>query len=240
MKYDIFKDKNAFITGASGGLGATIAFQLAESGCNLYLTGRSEKKLKALCDHIHESYPATQVKYFIADLSKEEELKRVIFKVQNVTFVDMLINCAGVFPIKNIKDSGISDFNKCFNVNVKAPFLMSREFFHDMKNANWGRIVNVGSSSAYNGSEDTGLYCASKHALLGLSRSMYKEFKEHNVRVYNVSPGSIQTEMGATDTRQDFDTFLDPEDVAKYILFVMSFETGIISEEIRMNRMIIR
>ena len=70
MKYDIFKDKNAFITGASGGLGAALAFQLAESGCNLYLTGRSEKKLKALCDHIHESYPATQVKYFIADLSK--------------------------------------------------------------------------------------------------------------------------------------------------------------------------
>jgi len=240
MKYDIFKDKNAFVTGASGGLGKEIALKLAENGCNLYLTGRSEEKLLKLRDHILETCSNIKVNYFIADLANEKELKKLVLKTQNIVSIDILINCAGIFPLEPIQNSSIEDYNKCFDINVKAPFYLSREFVHDMINSHWGRIINVGSSSSYNGSETTGLYCASKHALLGLGRSMYKEYKKYNVRVYNILPGSIQTEMGATDTRQDFDTFLKPEDVARYILFIMSFDSGIISEEIKMNRMVIR
>ena len=104
----------------------------------------------------------------------------------------------------------------------------------------WGRILNIGSSSAYNGSGETGLYCSSKHALLGLSRSLTKEYSPYNVRTYCLSPGSTQTKMGATDTRQDFSTFITPEEIAKKAIFIMSFEGEGISEEFRINRMVIK
>ena len=100
--------------------------------------------------------------------------------------------------------------------------------------------MNVASSSAYNGSADTGLYCASKHALLGLSRSLYQELKPYGIRTYTVSPGSILTDMGATDTRQDFSTFLDPKEVAEYILFIVSYHNELIAEEVRLNRVLVR
>ena len=109
-----------------------------------------------------------------------------------------------------------------------------------MVSNNWGRIVNIGSSSSYNGSGETGIYCASKHALLGLSRSLYQEFKDSGVRVYSVSPGSIQTPMGAIDIRQDYSTFINPREVAEYIIFIITYDNEMISEEIRMNRITIK
>ncbi len=71
----------------------------------------------------------------------------------------------------------------------------------------WGRIVNVGSSSAYSGFRETSIYCASKHAILGLSRAIYNELKDYNVRTFCISPGSIKTEMGKQVKNQKFDTF---------------------------------
>ena len=68
---------------------------------------------------------------------------------------------------------------------------------------------------------------------------MYQELKPHNVRVYNVAPGSIQTDMGATDTRQKFSTFLNAKEVAEYITYIMKFDNEMIPEEIKLSRMVI-
>jgi NAD(P)-dependent dehydrogenase (short-subunit alcohol dehydrogenase family) len=100
----------------------------------------------------------------------------------------------------------------------------------------WGRIVNIGSSSAYSGFKNGTIYCSSKHAMLGLSRSLFDELKGHGIRVYCISPGSIKTKMGKQSKDQDFKTFLDPAEVAKYVGFVISFNDDLVSEEIRLNR----
>ena len=154
--------------------------------------------------------------------------------------VDILVNNAGIFPIKTLAESTDQDYKDCFAVNVYAPFVLSRDLGRKMTQQRWGRIVNIGSSSSYNGSGETGLYCASKHALLGLSRSLFQEYRDSGVRVYSVSPGSIQTPMGATDTRQDYSTFINPDEVAEYVGFILSYENEMISEEIRLNRWEIR
>ena len=106
----------------------------------------------------------------------------------------------------------------------------------------WGRIINIASSSAYGGSPMTSVYCASKHALLGFSRSLYKELKGDNVRVICVSPGSIKTEMGrkVEELGQDFDTFMEPDELAEYIVYSSSLDGNMISEEIRLNRVFIQ
>ena len=174
-----------------------------------------------------------------SDFRTEEAIQKLVNDLQQVD-VDILINNAGVFDLIDIEHSSNEDFTRVMNINVRAPFLLSKYAIEKMKAKKWGRIVNVGSSSAYNGSPDSGLYCISKHALLGLSRSLYKELKKYNINTYSVCPGSIQTPMGASDKRQDYTTFLCPDEVAKYILFLLSFNSNGIVDELRINRIVVR
>lgn len=237
---NILCNKIAVVTGASGGLGKAIALNLAKEGCHLRLLGRKEKKLLELKKTLKENFSGIDVDYFSVDFQDLAALHETIASIQVSGTAQILINCAGVFPIKDISSSTIDDYNRCFDINVRAPFVLSQALMAAMKEAKWGRIVNVGSSSAYNGSEDTGLYCASKHALLGLSRSLKMELARHDIRVFSVSPGSIQTDMGKSDSRQDFTTFLKPSEIADYITFIIKFDNELVSDELRLNRVLVR
>jgi len=235
----VLKDRNVFITGATGGLGAHIAVELSQQGCNIYLTGREPNKLKTIKDVVNlgrgRAYDG------VGDLRSLEDVDFLINDAKDkLGSVDILVNCAGVFTVKPLSKSSIEDFEDCFNVNVKAPFLFSKEFIKDMSKNKWGRIVNIGSSSAYSGFKNTSVYCSSKHALLGLSRALYDEYREDNVRTFCFSPGSIKTEMGKKVKNQDFSTFIDPREIAKYIAFTIGFDGEMVSEEIRLNRVNIK
>lgn len=239
MRYRILEKKNVLITGASGGLGREIAIELAKRGANLYLTGRNETKLAQLKNEL-SSYDI-KVEYGTADLRYVEDVSAIIDDVkEELPCIDILVNCAGIFLEKSITDSTLQDFEDCFSVNIRAPFMLCKALVEGMIERGWGRIVNIGSSSAYQGFKETSSYCASKHALLGLSRSLHDELKTHNVRTFCISPGSMRTEMGRQDKKQDFETFIDPKEVAEYIGFVLSFDTELVSEEIRLNRMVVR
>ena len=106
-----------------------------------------------------------------------------------------------------------------------------------MVKQNWGRIINIGSSSSYSGFKNGSIYCTTKHAILGLSRALHEELKNNNVRCYCVSPASTRTEMGKISKDQNFETFLDPVEVAQTILFVITLDENLVINEIRLNRM---
>jgi short-subunit dehydrogenase len=127
------------------------------------------------------------------------------------------------------------------NLNVRAPFVLSKEFSKDMVKNNWGRIVNIASSGAYNGLKNTSIYRSSKHALLGLSRSLYNELKEFNVRTFCFSPGPMKTDMGKDiinkeNPNEEYETFMQPKEIAEFIVFTISFENNMMSPEIRLGR----
>jgi len=240
LRNKILKDKNCFITGATGGIGSCIAAKMAENKCNLFLTSRDAKELKQLKEKLERTYDK-QIKIFYeaGDLNKVKDIKRIIEKTKrSLGSVDILINCAGVFPVKFLQDSDLEDFENCFNVNIRAPFLFCKAFSQSMIKNKWGRIVNIGSSSAYSGFKETSIYCASKHALLGLSRSLHNELKEYNVRTFCISPGSVKTKMGKLGKNQIFETFIEPKEIAEYVAFIISFDKEMVSDEIRLNRMI--
>ena len=234
----ILRGKNCLITGATGGLGKEIAKEFAKNGCNLFLTGRNNDKLNSLKNELENSVNEIKIDFEDADLSDDGEIQKLIEKVKN-TFVniDILVNCAGVFPVKLLSDSTVEDFEKCFGVNVKAAFVLCKEFSQGMISKKWGRIINIASSGAYNGRSKTVVYRASKHALLGLSRSLHSELKEYNVRTFCVSPGSIKTPMGKSVTGQNYETFLNPSEIAELIVHLVSFDNEMISQEIQLSRM---
>jgi len=225
----ILKNKNILITGTTGGVGEEFSRQLSQYGCNLFLTGRNDEKLLKLSKTLSVPY------YQSCDFTKDVDL--LISSVRNtIKTIDILINCAGVFLTKSIKDSSLDDFQESFDVNVKAPFTLIKEFSQDMIKNKWGRIVNIGSSSSYAGFSGTSIYCSSKHAILGLSRSAYKEFIDENVRTFCFSPGSLKTEMGMKVKGQDFSTFIEPKEFCEYIINSIIYDSDMISEEIRFNR----
>lgn len=238
MEKMILKNKCCFITGASGGIGQKIAIQLAKRGCNLFLIGRNSAKLKSLKKRIIEDIRNNaKVFYHTGDLNKISDIENIIKSArEKLGRIDVLINSAGIFPIKSLIDSTPGDFDECFNVNIKAPFIFCKEFSRDMIKHKWGRIVNIGSSSAYAGFKNTSIYCASKHALLGFSRSIYNELKKYNIRTFCISPGSVKTKMGKLVKNQDFNTFMKPEELAKYVIFLISFDHNMIQEEVRLSR----
>ena len=232
----ILQGKNCLITGSTGGLGKEIAKEFAKNGCNLFLTGRNNKKLNSLKDELEKNQ--IKIDFQQADLSDTDEIQKLFKKVKSTfSSIDILVNCAGVFPVKLLSDSTIDDFEKCFSVNVKAAFLLCKEFSQGMISKKWGRIVNIASSSAYAGFKNTSVYCSSKHALLGLSRSLHSELREYNVRTFCVSPGSIKTSMGKSVIGQSYETFLNPTEIAELIVHLISFDNEMVSHEIQLNRM---
>jgi short-subunit dehydrogenase len=228
--------KNCLIVGASGGIGNAITKKLAEQSYNLFLIGKNENKLLKLKKKIEKKDIIVEIES--VDLTDEKQIDRSIKKIRK-TFgkIDILINTSGVFLIKSIDKTTIEEFEESFKINVRAPFIFSKEFSKDMKKSKWGRIVNIGSSSAYNGFKNSTVYCSSKHALLGFSRALFSELKDDNIRVYTISPGSTQTKMGKISKDQKFETFLEPKEIADYVAFVIGFDKQLISEEIRLNRM---
>jgi short-subunit dehydrogenase len=234
----ILDGKICFLTGTSGGLGKEIALELANHNCNLFLTGRNEKKIIELKESINKSInKKIEIQYEIGDFNNLDDIKKIIHKARRVfDKYDLLINCAGIFLKKSIHDSTLKEFENINNINIRAPFIFCKEFSKDMIENNWGRIVNIGSTSSYNGFKDGSIYCSTKHAILGLSRTLHNELKSKNVRTFCVSPGSIKTDMGKISEEQDFNTFLDPREIAEYIVFAISLDNELISEEIKLNR----
>ena len=238
----ILQGKNCLITGATGGLGKEIVKEFAKNGCNLFLTGRNKEKLNSLKNELKNYENEIKIDFEHADLSDVNDIQKLIDKTKN-TFsnIDILVNCAGIFPVKLLSDSTVEDFEKCFSVNVKAAFILSKEFSQEMISKKWGRIINIASSGAYNGRSKTTIYRASKHALLGLSRSLHSELKEHNVRTFCVSPGPIKTSMGHDIIKNEnpdekFDSFMNPNEIAEFIVYLISFDNEMVSEEIRLSR----
>jgi len=242
MKYKLFNGKHCFLSGATGGLGRHLAIKMAQNGCDLFLTSRHISRLEDLSSELQSLYGnQSRIFYGQADFNSVEDMNTIIDAAkEKLSTIDILINCAGVFIAKSLFDSDLRDFEVSFNVNLKAAFVFSRAFASDMIRNRWGRIINIGSSSACEGHGNSSLYCASKHAILGLSRALHDELKGHNIRVLGILPGAMKTEMGKLVENEDYDTFLDPEEVADCIVYVSSFDNEMIPEEIRLNRILRR
>ena len=242
MNNEILKNKNCLITGATGGLGKEIVIELAKKKCNLFLTGTNKIKLENLKLEIQKINNSISIEYQLTDLRNDTEINSLVNEIrEKLPQIDILVNCAGENHRKSISESTIEEYDSCMNLNVRAPFILSKEFSKDMVKNGWGRIVNIASSGAYNGLKNTIIYRSSKHALLGLSRSLYNELKEYNVRTFCISPGPIKTDMGKDiikkeNPNEDYESFMDAKEIAEFITFVIGFDNNLISPEIRLGR----
>lgn len=235
------KGKICFISGAAGGLGECVAKRFAKEGCNLFLTDINDEKLEKLKNDI-ESSETEKIEIFYAsgDFEKLEDINKVLAAAKDkMGRIDILANCLGINQFKTFINTNIKDFDRMFNLNVRAPYILCNELSKQMVENKWGRIVNIGSTGSYESYASSPLYCASKHAILGLTRAMHQDLFKFNVRSYCVSPAAFKSEMGYENIVQfptmDYNTFIEPEEIADYIIYAVKFNGTMVSEEIRLH-----
>jgi len=164
---DVLRGKNALVIGVNGGFGLAIAQELAGQGCSVIATSRNASKLtESVAEKKNLKVWVEAIPCYLSDKHAVSAL--VIQAQQLFPQIDVLIN-SGIFPLGSVAEARLDDFELCFAVNFRAPLQLSKAFLPQMKAKSWGRIVNIGSSSAFNGFEDAANYRASKHALLGVS-----------------------------------------------------------------------
>jgi NAD(P)-dependent dehydrogenase (short-subunit alcohol dehydrogenase family) len=186
------KDRHAVVTGAGSGIGAATAKRLDALGACVTLIGRDRVKLKQTAAALQHAWVAP------ADISDEKALRAALNKGRaHFGPVAILINNAGVAPSAPFLKTSRQTLDAVMAVNLTGAFLASQLALPDMLLAGSGRIVNVASTAALEGYPYVSAYVASKHALLGLTRSLALEVGRKGVTVNAVCPGFVDTDIVA-------------------------------------------
>ena len=195
------------ITGSSRGIGSSIAMILAESGYDVILHGRDEKKL---CE-IKEKIGA--VDYFVADLTESVACERLADEVlKKYGIIDVLVNNAGAYVWAKVEKTGNDDIEQLFKLNAEAPFRLIRDFVPAMKFQKFGRIVNIGSISGAVGEGNASLYSMTKSALSGLTKALALELACDGITVNTINPGWVDTDLAKSACNSD-DGFSEIENI---------------------------
>ena len=194
------KQKVAVITGASRGLGRTMAKGLAGAGAHVVLIARDEAKLVEVRDEILAE--GGQATVLALDLADEDAVRAGIRRIGGeIGRIDICVNNAGIINCQPVLDSDVEDFERILDTNVKASFIMSQECAAFMRaGGRGGRIVNIGSILSTVGRAKLHAYCASKSAIVGLTRSLAAELGRENITANVIAPGYFVSDINASLT----------------------------------------
>ena len=238
-------NKLALVTGASGGIGSAVAKRLAEDGADVLVHYSSshdeaEKVVQAIraAGHTAEALGA--------DLARQDGPAQLVTRIDRAFGgryagrLDVLVNNAGAFAFGGLLDATDEDFDRLFNLNVRAMFQLSREGARRMMKTGWGRIINMGSVFGEGAYEPSlSLYCGSKFAVQGLTRGWSRDVGPHGITVNNVQPALIQPEPHPTSgpmiesmkKHLSVGRLGKPEDIAEAVAFLASPKASFINGE---------
>ena len=196
QKFDL-KNKVAIITGASKGIGESIARGLAEYGAKVVISSRSQEAVDQVANNLkEEGYDALGIACHVGD---EAQLKKLVDETVNAYGgVDILVNNAATNPFYGPLDTMENAlFNKIMDINAKAPFLLANLCYPIMKKMGGGSIINIASVEGMKPSVGLGLYSVSKAALIMLTKSQAVEWGKFGIRSNAICPGLIKTKFSS-------------------------------------------
>lgn len=210
----------ALVTGASRGIGRTIALELAELGYDLTLVGRDLASLGETASLIS----GPRVSLITADLSDPASAKYIVDEtVSAFGGIDLLVNCAGVPQKGPFTKVTPEEWDRVFAVNARAPFFICQAALEPLKKSSKPMVINIASVVGFKGYIYQSVYSSSKHALTGFTKVFAKEVQPFGIRVHLISPGGVATEM-VKKMRPDIDPseLIQPEEIAEIVRFLVT------------------
>ncbi|EMJ96568.1 SDR family NAD(P)-dependent oxidoreductase [Leptospira alstonii] len=220
----LFKNKLILVTGGTRGIGKQIAIEFLDLGGNVIVTGTASEPA--------DDFRHPNLTYQSVDFQKRESLNRFIKYLESLERLDVCVNNAGINRINFIENTLDKDWDDMQNVNVNAPFFITRAVSKIMKKNVYGRIVNIASIFGSVSREKRSIYTMTKYAIRGLTVSTSIELAKYNVLVNTVSPGFVMTdltkknlsesEMKQLEAQIPIGRLAKPEEIAKVVLFLSS------------------
>jgi 3-oxoacyl-[acyl-carrier protein] reductase len=224
--------QTALITGGTEGIGRATAFALGRAGYKVGICSRNEGKVKRTLDDLRKG--GIEAAGAAGDVGHAEQAERVSETIIGALGeIGVLVNNAGVLIAKPFEELSLDDWDTMMNTNVRSLYLMTRAVLPAMRRRREGAIVNVASLAGRNGFAGGTAYTASKHAVLGFSRSLMLEVRKDNIRVIAICPGSVATSMMQDQPmlKPEPKKILQPEDVAASIMHALQLpERAMVSE----------
>jgi len=223
----------ALVTGATEGIGRATALALGRAGYRVGICSRSIEKVEATLAELRAQ--GVTAAGAAADVADPDQVRHLVDQVRGTLGeIDVLVNNAGVLIARPIEELTLEDWDVTMATNLRSLYLTTRLVLPGMRTRRQGTIVNVASLAGRNGFVGGSAYSASKHAVLGFSRSLMLEVRKDNVRVIAICPGSVATGMLRDQAmlKPDHERILRPEDVAASILHVLTLPTGALVSEL--------
>jgi len=224
------KDSIALVTGAGRGIGRAIAMSLSAEGALVVLNSRSRKELEAVRTEIEGRGGRAEIAE--ADITDDAVVQKAFEGVlARHKKIDILVNNAGSGRFAPVRSLSMEDLDHMWNLNVRALVHCTKLVLPAMEKQKRGLIVNISSLAGKNAFLGGGGYASTKWAVLGFSRCLMLEEREHNIRVVTVSPGSVDTTFSPPRDPEKAQKILSPQDVADTVLLAVTMpERAMISE----------
>lgn len=242
------KGKIAFITGASYGIGFAIATSFAKAGATIVFNDIKQE----LVDKGLASYQELGIKAhgYVCDVTDEEAVLALVQKIEKeVGIIDILVNNAGIIKRIPMVEMSAKDFRQVIDVDLNAPFIVSKAVIPSMIKKGHGKIINICSMMSELGRETVSAYAAAKGGLKMLTRNICSEYGKYNIQCNGIGPGYIATpqtaplrERKADGSRHPFDSFIvaktpaerwgDPEDLMGPAVFLASDASNFVNGHI--------
>jgi NAD(P)-dependent dehydrogenase (short-subunit alcohol dehydrogenase family) len=216
-------EKVAIVTGASTGIGRSIALAFAREGAKVVLAARRREKLEQLAAEIGQGGGSASV--VPTDVSSEADVIALFRRTMEAhAQVDILVNNAGTAVGKPTDEMTLAEWQKVIDVNLTGAFLCSREAFKVMKPRRSGRILNIGSISAKMPRPNAAPYTSSKYALEGLTHSLAVDGRQYGIAASVLQPGNVVSEIwgNATELVKTREGMMRAEDLAKIAVLMVS------------------
>ena len=228
--------KIAIVTGASRGIGRAISLALAKKAATVVLAARAIDKLKEAAEQVTAAGGKAHI--IPTELTDEQSIKNLVETTgERFDRLDILVNNAGITHSAELEETSTEDWDRCFNVNARAPFILCREALPLLKKAKAAYIINIASVVGVKGYPLQSAYTASKHALRGMTISLAEELKGSNIRVHLLCPGGVDTEL-VQKVRPDIkkQDLMQPEEIAELVLYLVTHKGNAVIDELHIRR----
>jgi NAD(P)-dependent dehydrogenase (short-subunit alcohol dehydrogenase family) len=230
------KDKVVLVTGASKGIGKNISITLAKEGAVTVLTSRNKEMLKKTQEEIE--FLGGRALAIPADISKEKELSDLFGKIRDrFGRLDILVNNAATIITGRIADFSLKDYDTMMQTNLRGLYICCQQALKFMLPQKSGYIINISSVAGFKGYAGQSAYTASKHGVMGITKSLAAEVYKDGIFVTAIQPGGVDTEL-ARYARPDIDrtALISTQDIADTVLYLLHLSDTAWVDEIYIHR----